>query len=235
MKNNMHIITENLSFSYKDGLNALSNISVSIPSGEHVAIIGPNGAGKSTFLMQLNGILRGSGKIFIDGILLTEKTIKEIRKKVGIIFQDPNDQLFCPTVYDDVAFGPLHFKIGHEKIDEIVKKSLNRVSMLHAQKKSSHHLSLGEKKRVSIAAVLACSPEILIFDEPSSMLDPRNKRELADFLTKTEKTIIIATHDLEFAIKTTTRCLLMNNGTIVCDGPTHEILNNKEILLKNGL
>jgi energy-coupling factor transporter ATP-binding protein EcfA2 len=231
----MHIAIENLSFNYTDGHAALSDISIFIPHGEHVAIVGPNGAGKSTLLLHLNGILRGKGKIIIDGLELTDKTLPDIRRKVGLIFQDPNDQLFCPTVYDDVAFGPLHFNLGGEELDTIVKRSLTQVSMQDAQKRPAHHLSLGERKRVSIAAVLACSPEVLVFDEPTSMLDPRCRRELCTFIKHSDKTVIVATHDPSFALETTTRCLLINEGRIVCDGATNKILNDKELLLKNGL
>lgn len=231
----MHIIVENLSFKYGDGHEALSDISISIPRGEHIAVVGPNGAGKSTLLLHLNGIFRGNGKIMIDGLELSDKTLPEIRRKVGLIFQDPNDQLFCPTVYDDVAFGPLHFNSERKDIDDIVKKALDQVSMQHAQRRSAHHLSLGERKRVSIATVLACSPEILIFDEPSSMLDPRCRRELANFIKKTEKTVIVATHDPVFALATTTRCILLNEGRIASDGPAEKILQDEELLLKNGL
>lgn len=231
----MHIIVENLSFKYSDGHTALSDISISIPNGEHISVVGPNGAGKSTLLLHLNGIFKGRGKIIIDGLELSDKTLPDIRRKVGLIFQDPNDQLFCPTVYDDVAFGPLHFNSNSKDIDAIVKKALEQVSMHHAQKRSAHHLSLGERKRVSIAAVLACSPEILVFDEPSSMLDPLCRRELAGFIKQTEKTVIVATHDPAFALATTTRCILLNKGKIVSDGPTDKILGNEELLLKNGL
>lgn len=231
----MHIIVENLSFKYADGHTALSDISISIPRGEHVAVVGPNGAGKSTLLLHLNGIFRGKGKIIIDGLDLSDKTLPDIRRKVGLIFQDPNDQLFCPTVYDDVAFGPLHFSSDRKDIDAIVTKALEQVSMQHVWKRSAHHLSLGERKRVSIATVLACSPEILVFDEPSSMLDPRCRRELAAFIKQTEKTVIVATHDPLFALATTTRCVLINEGRIVSDGPTDKVLKDEELLLKNGL
>lgn len=231
----MQISIENLSYSYPDGQRALHNISLNIGKGERVAILGSNGAGKSTLLLHLNGILKGSGKIVIDGTLLDNKTISLIRRKVGLIFQDPNDQLFCPTVKEDVAFGPLHFGLKEEEIDEVVAHALDQVDMRHAQNRAAHHLSLGEKKRVSIATVLACSPEILIFDEPAAMLDPKRKRELISFINKSDKTILIATHDPEFARNTSTRCLLMHEGKIVADEPSQEILQNQELLFKYGL
>lgn len=231
----MHIRIENLSYSYPDGQKALSQISLNILKGERVAILGPNGAGKSTLLLHLNGILKGSGEIVVDGIELTNKTISSIRRKVGIIFQDPNDQLFCPTVREDVEFGPLHFGLKKDEIDELVFHSLEQVAMQHTQNRISHHLSLGERKRVSIAAVLACSPDILIFDEPVAMLDPKRKRELISFIKQSDKTIIIATHDPVLALNTCNRCVLMNEGKIVYDGPAEDVLQNQELLLKHGL
>ena len=231
----MHIIVENLNYSYPDGQEALSGISLNIAKGERVAVVGPNGAGKSTLLLHLNGILRGQGKVYIDGMEIKDENLNLIRRKVGIIFQDPNDQLFCPTVQDDVAFGPEHFGLSHDEIDRLVDKSLSNVDMKHAAHRAAHHLSLGEKRRVSIAAVLACEPEILIFDEPAAMLDPKRRREMASFIRKSEKTIMIATHDPEFALETTNRCIIMNGGKIVADGKSSEILNDPNLLCRHGL
>jgi len=231
----MHITIKNLSYSYPDGHNALRDISLEIAKGEHVAFVGPNGAGKSTLLLHLNGILGGTGKILIDGIELKEETLSFIRRKVGIIFQDPNDQLFCPTVKDDVAFGPLHFGFETEIINSIVEDALDQVAMKHASHRTAHHLSIGERRRVSIAAVLACEPDILVFDEPIAMLDPKRQREITSFIREAQKTVIIATHDPEFALKTTTRCILMNNGKIVADGKSSEILLNRALLSNHGL
>jgi len=231
----MQIIIENLSYTYPDGQIALSDVSLSISKGERIAFVGANGAGKSTLLLHLNGILRGPGKILVDGVQLSEKTLPSIRRKVGIIFQDPNDQLFCPTVESDVAFGPEHFGFEHEKIHAIVDESLDKVDMKRAAHRAAHHLSLGERRRVSIAAVLACEPDILVFDEPAAMLDPKRRREMASFIRETDKTVLIATHDPEFALNTTTRCILMDGGKIVADGPSKEIMGNCELLSKHGL
>ncbi len=231
----MHIIVENLHFAYPDGQKGLSGVSVSIAKGERVAVVGANGTGKSTLLLHLNGILRGEGRIVIDGIELINKTLSEIRRKVGIIFQDPNDQLFCPTVEDDVAFGPEHFNFSHDEIHCAVDSALDRVAMGHAIHRAAHHLSLGERRRVSIAAVLACEPDILVFDEPAAMLDPKRKREMISFIRETDKTVIIATHDPQFALETTTRCLLMDAGKIVADGESSRILGDHALLQKHGL
>lgn len=231
----MHIIVQNLYYTYPDGQEALYDVSLSIPKGERVALVGPNGAGKSTLLLHLNGILKGKGRIFVDGLELNDSTLPAIRRKVGIIFQDPNDQLFCPTVEDDVAFGPEHFGFPHETVHSMVNQSLEKVDMKQAARRAAHHLSMGEKRRVSIAAVLACQPDVLVFDEPAAMLDPKRKREMASFIQKTDKTVIMATHDPEFALETTTRCILMNGGKIVADGKSNEILGNIEMLTKYGL
>jgi cobalt/nickel transport system ATP-binding protein len=231
----MHIIIQNLSYHYPDGQKALSDVSLTISKGERIALVGPNGAGKSTLLLHLNGILKGIGEIAIDGVILSDETLPIIRRKVGIIFQDPNDQLFCPTVRDDVAFGPEHFGLTHDKIDHVVTTALNHVAMNHKAHRPAHHLSLGERRRVAIAAVLACEPEILVFDEPIAMLDPRRQREMTSFIRETQKTVIIATHDPQFALTTTTRCILMNSGKIVADGPSKEILGNGQLLAQYGL
>jgi len=200
-----------------------------------VALVGSNGAGKSTLLLHLNGILRGEGRIIIGGIELRNETLAEIRRKVGIIFQDPNDQLFCPTVEDDVAFGPEHFGFPHDKIHFTVESALEKVGMAHAAHRAVHHLSLGERRRVSIASVIACEPKILIFDEPAAMLDPKRKREMTSFIRQSDRTILIATHDPQFALQTTTRCILMDKGRIVADGESSRILGDSELLTRHGL
>lgn len=221
---------EDLTYEYHDNTRALNGISLHVADGEKVAIIGPNGAGKSTLLLHLNGIHRGHGKITVSGIELLDSTLKQIRKLVGVIFQDPNDQLFCPTVRDDVAFGPMHFGYSQEKIDEIVKSTLTEVGMSSAENRPSHHLSLGEKRRITIAAVLACDPEILALDEPAAMLDPKRRRWLIDFLKKEKRTVILATHDLLFAYETCSRVVVMKRGQIVADGPAQDILRDHSLL-----
>ncbi len=235
MKENIAIDIIDLSYSYPDGTKALENLNLKIFKDEKTAIVGPNGAGKSTLLMHLNGVKQGTGKIVIDGFELNNKNIKTIRKKVGMVFQNPEDQLFCPTVFDDVAFGPINMRYEKDDVLKCVKKALELVGLEGYEKKSPFHLSEGEKKRVSLATVLSLDPEILIFDEPTSNLDPRNRRHFIDFLSKFDKTIIVATHDLDFVLDFASRCIILNNGQIITDGEPKIILQNGELLLKNGL
>lgn len=226
---------ENLDFSYSKDQKVLHNINLDIAASEKIALIGPNGAGKSTFILTLNGLLKSHGNIFIHGTKLTEKTIYEIRKKVGIVFQDPNDQLFCPTVFEDIAFGPLHFDMEQSKISSIVTSGLEQVGLSGFEEKSSHHLSLGEKKRVSLATVLVLQPEILVLDEPSANLDPKHRRDIINMLKEWKYTTIIATHDLDLALEVCSRCIILNNGRIVANGNTKEILSNERLLQENDL
>lgn len=230
-----HIRIHNLSFAYPDGTRALEDISLEIARNERIAIVGPNGAGKSTLLMHLNGILRGNGIIEVSGTRLGDDTVRLVRRKVGIVFQDPNDQLFCPTVEEDVAFGPLHFDENRGAIHAIVSQALSRVEMEEAAGRLTHHLSLGERRRVSIAAVMACNPEIVAFDEPSASLDPRRRRELIDILRAADKTVLVATHDLAFALAVCPRCIMMDRGRIVADGETRMILGDHALLARHDL
>lgn len=229
------ISLKDLSFTYSDGRQALTSISLAISKGERVALIGPNGAGKSTLLLHLNGILRGKGAIVIDGTRLEDKTLPEIRKSVGLIFQDPNDQLFCPTVGDDVSFGPMHMGLSAERIDEMSRDALALVGMEETIKRPAHHLSVGERRRVTLAAVLACSPKILALDEPAAMLDPKRRLWLIGFLNASELTVILATHDLNFARRTCSRAIVMNGGRIVADGDIGAILGDGKLLMENDL
>lgn len=225
----------NLSFSYPDGRRALSDVSLSVEEGERVALIGPNGAGKSTLLLHLNGILRGEGFVSVDGLEVEKGSLPEIRRKVGLIFQDPNDQLFCPTVKDDVAFGPLHFGLPPDELGETVRRSLVEVDMAEAIDRPAHHLSVGERRRVTLAAVLACGPKILALDEPVAMLDPKRQRWLADFLRAGRRTVVLATHDLSFARSTCSRAVLMHGGRVVADGEAERILGDCALLASHDL
>lgn len=235
MTNNSSILCKDLDFSYADGTKALKGISLDIKTGEKVAVAGPNGAGKSTLLLQFDGILRGSGNIRISGTALTDQTLTMIRRKVGVIFQDPNDQLFCPTVFDDVAFGPLHFgKLIHE-IRALVAKSLSSVELEGFEGKSSHHLSLGERKRVAIASVLSCRPEIILMDEPTANLDPKHRRDIINMVNSWNYTTVIASHDLDLAWDTCSRCIILNDGELKADGPCNEILRDESLLKANNL
>jgi cobalt/nickel transport system ATP-binding protein len=225
----------NLSFSYPDGRHALENIFLTISRGETVAIIGPNGAGKSTLLQHFNGILHTDGAVRILGRKIDEDNLNWVRSKVGLVFQNPDDQLFSPTVFDDVAFGPINMGYSGEKVHEVVKKALEQVGMAGFENRSPHHLSLGEKKRIAIATVLSMDPEILVFDEPTSNLDPRGKWSLIRLFRKLPATKAIATHDLELVRVLCPRTVILNHGRLVADGPTEQILADIPLLKASGL
>jgi len=226
------IDVSHLDYAYPDGAIALHGISFSVAEGECVGIIGPNGAGKSTLLLHLNGILQSNSKsrITILDTPLTDITITAIREKVGLVFQDPENQLFMPTVFDDVAFGPLNMKKSKEQTNSLVHHALEEVDMTDTVERSSHHLSFGEKKRVSVATVLAMNPHILVLDEPSSNLDPRSRRQLIELLKKFSHTKVIASHDLEMINELCSRVLVLYEGKIVAGGPTRHILSDKSLM-----
>lgn len=226
---------ENLSFTYPDGRNALKNIDLSIMTGEKIGIIGSNGAGKSTLIFHLNGIFTGNGAIQINEMPINKENLKKIRSIVGIVFQDPDDQLFSPTVLDDVAYGPIYQGIKQELVEERVEAALAAVQMQGFEKRAPFHLSVGEKKRIAIASVLAMQPEILVLDEPSAGLDPKARRELIELLSTFPQTLIVASHDLDLVKKLTKRTIILSSGKITAAGITDDILSNQEILAKNGL
>jgi cobalt/nickel transport system ATP-binding protein len=221
---NKIICIKNLNYSYPDGTQALCDINLEIQRGESLGIIGSNGAGKSTLLLHINGILRGRGKINVLGRDLTDKNLSLIRSMVGLVFQDPDSQLFMPTVFDDVSFGPINMGMQKQDVEKSVHKALKEVDMLASIKRSSHHLSVGEKKRIAIATVLSMNPQILVLDEPSSNLDPKHRRDLIKLLNKLEMTKIIATHDLGLIEKTCSRIILMEEGKIIAGGLCPEFL-----------
>ncbi|MGH9340625.1 MAG: energy-coupling factor ABC transporter ATP-binding protein [Acidobacteriota bacterium] len=224
-----------LSYSYPDGTQALDEISLVISQGEKVAILGPNGAGKSSLLLHLNGILRSNGHVTIFGMGTKRKNLKSIRQKVGLVFQDPDDQLFCPTVFDDVAFGPRNLQLAEEEVASRVFRSLTAVGVQGLEQKSAVHLSVGQKKRVAIATVLSMDSEVLVLDEPTSNLDPRGRKELLCLLTKLGGTQIIATHDLEFAGHLCDRIVVLCRGRKVAEGPAGLILSDHALLESQGL
>ena len=229
------ISINNLSFCYPDGKQALQNISLEIHPGEKVALVGANGAGKSTLLLHLNGIFEGEGEIVINGVPIEKKSLRQIRGWVGMVFQNPDDQLFSSTVFEDVAYGPIYQ--GHEQqlVKQKVEEALQSVHMSGARERNPYHLSGGEKKKVAIATVLAMDPRILVFDEPSAGLDPRARRELIELLQELPQTMVVATHDLDLALKLTTRTVILNQGKIAAEGPTAELLLDETLLAKNGL
>ncbi|HUU08266.1 MAG TPA: ATP-binding cassette domain-containing protein [Dehalococcoidales bacterium] len=225
----------NLSFIYPDGQPALSGLSLAVGQGESVAVIGPNGAGKSTLLLHLNGILHSNGTVRVFDRPVNDKNLRWVRSRVGLVFQDPDDQLFSPTVFDDVAFGPINMGYSEVEVHRAVSKALEWVGMTGYEKRSSHHLSIGERKRIAIATVLSMSPQILALDEPTGNLDPRSKWSLISLLRRLPMTKIIATHDLELVRALCSRTVILDRGQIVIDGATSLILNNESLLAAHGL
>ena len=233
--NRKAIEIKNLSFTYPDQTKALEEISLEVLEGESIGVIGPNGAGKSTLLLHLNGILRGDKHIKIFDLEIADKTLPWVRKKVGLVFQDPDNQLFMPTVFDDVAFGPLNMGLSKDEVYKSVNQALEEVDMLNCLRRSSHHLSSGQKKRVALATVLSMKPEILVLDEPSSDLDPKHRRDLVNILKGLRVTKIIASHDLDLILEVCSRVFLLDAGELVASGSVRDIFNNRPLLEKHSL
>lgn len=229
------IEVENLIFKYPDDTRALDGVKFSIAPGEKVALVGPNGAGKSTLILHLNGILRGEGMVCVGGMEVTPNNLQKIRAAVGLVFQDPDDQLFSPTVFDDVAFGPIYQGLPEKQVRARVAEALAAVHMKEFASRVSHHLSVGQKKRIAIATVLSMQPEILVLDEPSAGLDPRARRDLINLLRELPQTMLIATHDLHMVAELLPRTIVMDHGRVVADGRTNTILNDDELLKLHGL
>jgi energy-coupling factor transporter ATP-binding protein EcfA2 len=233
-----------LHFHYPGSTGALYDINFSIADGECAAIIGPNGAGKSTLLLHLNGILPethprsvpdDAGGVFLFGERVGPHNLPQIRRQIGLLFQEADDQLFCPTVYEDVAFGPQQFGLDGEQIRQRVHRCLSQVGLTGFEQRPPHKLSGGEKRRVCLAGVLACDPKVLVLDEPTSGLDPRGRRELIALLRAIPATRIIATHDLELVVELCSRVIVLDGGTVVAQGPTIELLSNEPLMLRHGL
>jgi cobalt/nickel transport system ATP-binding protein len=223
-------------FAYPGGSAALQGISFRITHGEAVGIIGCNGAGKSTLLLHLNGYLTPTrGEVRLGDVLLTPQTVASARRAVGLVFQDPDDQLFMPTVFEDVAFGPLNLGLSEAEVESSVTAALERVGMAHLRDRPPHKLSAGEKRAVAIAGVLAMSPDVLVMDEPTTNLDPRARRRLIGLLHGFAHTRMIATHDLELVVELCPRVLVLDAGRIVADGPTLTLLNDEALMLAHGL
>lgn len=226
---------ESLTFRYPDGHAALNGVSINLCRGEKVALVGPNGAGKSTLMLHLNGILSGQGDIQVAGLRVTRSNLPVVRARVGLVFQNPDDQLFSPTVFEDVAFGPLHMGLPESEVRRRVEWALERVQMSSYAGRLSHHLSAGEKKRIAIATVLSMEPEILVLDEPSAGLDPRARRGLIHLLYDLPLTMLVSTHDMLMVRELFERMIIMDEGRVVADGPTTVLLDDTALLEAHGL
>ena len=229
----------NLQYRYHDGAEALRGISFRVLPGECLALLGPNGSGKSTLLLHLNGLLpeklSGDGAVKIFGEAVATENLEKIRRQIGLVFQDPDDQLFCPTVAADVAFGPQQLGLSEAEIAARVKKSLAQVGLAGFEERATHHLSHGEKRRACLAGVLACEPAVLVLDEPTSDLDPRGRREFKAMLRMLPATKLIATHDLELAVELCAQTIILDQGQIIADGRTVELLADEQLMLAHGL
>jgi len=226
---------QSLSFSYPDGTAALRNISLSINEGEFVGLIGPNGAGKTTLLFHLNGLLHGEGRVFVRGLEVCDKNMKEIRKTVGIVFQDPDDQLFSSTVSDDIAFGPLSMRLPQKEVDARVSQALKDAGLEGKGKKAPHNLSFGQKKKAALAAILAMRPMVIALDEPTSNMDPRSRRNFMGLIRSLDATKLISTHDIDAVYELCGRVMLLDAGELIADGEARAILSDKALMESHGL
>ncbi len=230
------LVVRDLAYAYPDGHQALFGVNLTVQRGERVAVLGPNGAGKTTLVLHLNGILAGGhGTVTVAGLPVNDDNVREIRRRVGIVFQDPDDQLFMPTVREDVAFGPANLGIHGDELDARVRHALDQVGMLGYIDRPPHHLSYGQRRRVAVSTVLAMRPEILVLDEPSSNLDPASRRELADILLELNLTTLMVTHDLPYALELCPRAVILDDGVIVANGPTHSLLCDDELMREHRL
>jgi energy-coupling factor transporter ATP-binding protein EcfA2 len=251
------ILVSGLTYRYPDGTEALRGVELVVPRGESVALVGPNGAGKSTLLLHLNALLPGKARgaighahgalddgrdrqtresrVWIDGLAVSERTAPEVRRRVGLVFQDPDDQLFCNTVIDDVAFGPLNQGKSSAEARAIALDCLGRVELTAVGDRPPHHLSFGERKRACLAGVLACEPSVLVLDEPSANLDPRARRRFIQLILGLSCTKLIATHDLELVLEVCPRTVVLDDGRIAADGPSHAILGDATLMEAHGL
>lgn len=230
------IHAKNISYTYPDGNQALTDVSIDIEEGSTVAVVGANGAGKSTLLALLIGILSArEGSIEIAGIPMKKDNLEEIRKKVGFVFQNPDDQLFMARVYDDIAFGPRNFGHGADEAKEMADRAVETMKIGHLKNRAPHKLSGGEKRNVAIAAVLAMNPEVLLFDEPSSYLDPKSRRNFIQAMETLLHTKVIATHDLDLVLDLCERVIILKEGEIFADGRPMELFRNSELMRESGL
>ncbi|NUR08302.1 MAG: ABC transporter ATP-binding protein [Nocardioidaceae bacterium] len=227
---------DGVAYAYPDGHQALYGVHLRVEPGERVALLGPNGAGKTTLVLHLNGILAaGAGQVSVSGLPVRKDNLLEIRRRVGIVFQDPDDQLFMGSVREDVAFGPMNLGIRGAALDHRVAEALEAVGMADYADRPPHHLSFGQRRRVAVATVLAMRPEILVLDEPSSNLDPASRRELADILRGLDVTVLLVTHDLPYALELCPRSVVLSGGVVVADGPTIDVLTDDALMAAHRL
>ncbi|MEV7428410.1 ABC transporter ATP-binding protein [Nocardioides sp. NPDC092400] len=225
-----------LAYAYPDGHQALFGVDLHVHRGERVALLGPNGAGKTTLVLHLNGILTaGAGTVEVSGLPVARKNLQEVRRRVGIVFQDPDDQLFMGSVREDVAFGPANLGVRGADLDRRVMTALEQVGMAEHVDRPPHHLSFGQRRRVAVATVLAMQPEVLVLDEPSSNLDPASRRELADILRSLDVTVLMVTHDLPYALELCPRAVVLSDGSVVADGSTYDVLTDDALMRAHRL
>ena len=226
---------ENFTYRYPDGTPALSDISLSVEHGGKLALIGPNGAGKSTLLLAMAGFAKGTGKVLVDGLEVKSKNLKKIRTRLGCCLENPDDQLFMPTLFDDVAFGPLNMGLEPEQVKTRVAEALSTVGLADMADKAPHHLSAGQKRAAAVATILAMSPKIITLDEPDGSLDPRNRDNLMKLLKSLPQTLIIATCNMNFAAALADRAVLLDKGRIIADGEAKKIMSDVELMAEHGL
>jgi cobalt/nickel transport system ATP-binding protein len=227
---------QGLAYAYPDGHQALFGVDLHVHRGERVALLGPNGAGKTTLVLHLNGILTpGAGTVRVSGLPVDKANLREVRRRVGVVFQDPDDQLFMGSVRADVGFGPANLGLKGAALERRVMSALDQVGMADFADRPPHHLSFGQRRRVAVATVLAMQPEILVLDEPSSNLDPASRRELADILRSLDVTVLMVTHDLPYALELCPRSVVLHDGTIVADGPTYDLLTDDALMRAHRL
>jgi len=226
---------KNYSYAYPDSIMALKGINLLVPAGQRVALIGPNGAGKSTLLLAIAGLLKGTGSVFLEGVEVSRANSRKIRSIIGSVMQDPDDQLFMPTLFDDVAFGPLNMGVGADRIGQLVEETLANVGLAGLSARPGHHFSAGQKRAAAIATVLSMSPRIITMDEPDASLDPRSRDKLLAILNTLGQTLVVATCNMDFVARLTERVVLIDNGIIIADGPTKEMLTNRDLMKAHGL